>query len=119
MTLRVGEAPDASPAPGSEWPALGRVLGADLLARRLGISAVRGRRYSSGARTTPEDVAARLHALALMVGDLCGAYEEAGIRHWFGRPRTALGNRAPVDVLTPGWRRSIRRHSGSGDWRTR
>ena len=100
---RVNEALDASPVPASEWPALQRVLGADLLARLLAISAVSVRRYSSGARSIPDDVAARLHALALMVGDLAGAYNDAGIRRWFTRPRTALGNRAPVDVLTRGW----------------
>ena len=100
---RVNEALDASPVPASEWPAVQRVLGADLLARLLGVSAVSVRRYSSGARRIPDDVAARLHALALMVGDLTGAYNDAGIRRWFTRPRSALGNRAPVEVLTSGW----------------
>ena len=90
----------APPAPASEWPALKRVLGVDLLARLLGISTVSLRRYLSGARRTPDEVAVRLRALALMVGDLAGAYSDAGIRRWFGRPRGALGNRAPVDVLT-------------------
>ena len=79
------------------------LLGVDLLARLLGISAVSARRYSSGAGPIPDAVAARLRALALMVGDLGGAYNDTGIRRWFTRPRTALENRAPVDVLTPGW----------------
>ena len=87
----------------SEWPALRRVLGVDLLARLLCISTVSLRRYLSGVRGTPDDVAVRLHALALVVGDLAGAYNDAGIRHWFVRPRTALGNRPPADVLTTGW----------------
>ena len=100
---RVNEALDASPVPASEWPAVQRVLGADLLARLLGVSAVSVRRYSSGARQIPDDVAARLHALALMVGDLTGAYNDAGIRRWFTRPRSALGSRAPVEVLTSAW----------------
>ena len=100
---RVIEALDASPVPGSELPAVQRVLGADLVARLLNVSPVSVRRYSSGAGAVPDDVAARLHALALMVGDLAGAYNEAGIRRWFTRPRTALGNRAPAEVLTSGW----------------
>ena len=87
----------------SEWPALQRVLGVDLLARLLAISTVSLRRYLSGSRTTPDDVAARLDALALIVGDLAGAYNDAGVRRWFVRARTVLGNRAPVDVLTSGW----------------
>ncbi|MCY4077527.1 MAG: hypothetical protein OXH04_19090 [Acidobacteria bacterium] len=81
-----------------------RVLGADVLARLLRVPAVSVRGYSSGARRIPVDVAARLHALALMVDDLGGAYNDAGIRRWFIRPRAALGNRAPVDVLIPDWR---------------
>ena len=66
------------------------------------ISTVILRRYLSGAGRTPDDVAVRLHALALIVGDLAGAYDDAGIRRWFARRRTALGNRAPVDVLAAG-----------------
>ena len=103
MLEHVNEALGASPVPASEWPALQRVLGVDLLARLLSISIVSLRRYLSGARKTPDDVAVRLHALALMVGDLAGAYNDAGIRRWFTRPRTVLGNRAPVDVLASGW----------------
>ena len=79
------------------------MLGVDLLARLLRISAVSLRRYASGDRTTPAEVAVRLHALALIVGDLAGAYHEPGIRRWFARSRTALGNRAPADILTAGW----------------
>lgn len=103
MLEHVNEALGASPVPASEWPALRRVLGVDLLARLLCISTVSLRRYLSGVRGTPDDVAVRLHALALVVGDLAGAYNDAGIRRWFARPRTALGNRAPADVLTTGW----------------
>jgi len=104
MLQHVNEALDASPVPASEWPALHRVLGSDLLARLLNISRVSLRRYQSGTRATPDDVAARLHALALMVGDLAGAYNDLGIRRWFVRPRTVLGNSAPADILTSGWR---------------
>ena len=100
----VNEALGASPVPASEWPALARVLGVELLARLLGVSTVSLRRYLSGVRKTPDDVAVRLHALALMVGDLAGAYNDVGVRRWFSRPRALLGNRAPVDVLTSGWR---------------
>ena len=94
----------ASPVPASEWPALQRVLGVDLLGRLLSVSTASVRRYLSGTRKTPDDVAVRLHALALMVGDLAGAYNDAGVRRWFARPRTVLANRAPVELLTSGWR---------------
>ncbi len=104
MLEHANEVSRASPVPASEWPVLQRVLGVDLLARLLSISTVSLRRYVTSARRTPDDVAARLHALALMVGDLAGAYNDAGIRRWFARPRTVLGNRAPVAVLTSGWR---------------
>jgi hypothetical protein len=48
-------------------------------------------------------VAARLHFLANVVGDLAGAYNEMGIRRWFERPRTLLGGRSPAQLLTDGW----------------
>ena len=103
MLQHVSEALDASPMPMSEWPALHRVPGSDLLARLLNTSTASLRRHKSGARATPDDVAARLHALALMVGDLAGAYNDLGIRRWFVRPRTVLGNRTPAAVLTARW----------------
>ena len=42
----------AAPVPASEWPPLQRVLGGDLLARLLRISAVSLRRYVSGDKAT-------------------------------------------------------------------
>ncbi|MDE2904608.1 MAG: hypothetical protein OXQ28_00840 [Acidobacteriota bacterium] len=95
---------DVSPFPASQWPALHRALGPGLLARLLDISVVSLHTYQSGARTTPDDVVVRLHVLALMVGDLAGAYNDAGIRRWFVRPRAVLLNRAPADILSSGWR---------------
>ncbi len=105
---RVGKALEllkgGSPAPSHEWPHLIEVLGIDLLAKLLGLSASSVRRYRNQARTTPDDVAVRLHFLALLVGDLAGAYNDIGIRRWFERPRTALGNRAPAEALAGPWR---------------
>ena len=89
MIQPVNKALDASPAPTSEWQELLRVLGPALLARLLDIPATSLHRFQSGARATPGDVIVRLHALALMVRDLAGAYSNAGIRRWFVRPRTA------------------------------
>jgi len=99
----LGDALAHSPVPDREWPELERVLEAQALARLLGISPSSLRRYSSGARETPDDVAARLHFLALVVGDLAGSYNEVGIRRWFERPRTQLGGEAPADRLTGNW----------------
>jgi hypothetical protein len=101
---RLNDALDASPVPASEWPGLTTILGIDLLARLVGVSAVSVRRYASGARPTPDEVAARLHFLALLVGDLAGAYNDIGIRRWFDRSRTLLGNKSPTQVLTRKWR---------------
>ena len=100
---KINDALDASPVPACEWPGLGRTLGADLLARLLGISMSSLRRYLPGVRSTPDDVAARLHFLALVTGDLAGAYNDIGIRRWFMRPRKLLGNRAPVQLLGRAW----------------
>jgi hypothetical protein len=100
---RLNEALDASPVPASEWPGVMNILGTDLLTRLVGVSAVSIRRYASGTRPTPDDIAARLHFLALVVGDLAGAYNDIGIRRWFDRGRTLLGNKTPAQILTRKW----------------
>lgn len=92
-----------SPVPSSEWPAMERVFDAQYLSNLLGISPSSLRRYASGARQTPDDVAARLHFVALVVGDLAGSYNDIGIRRWFERDRSQLGGQAPVDLLEGAW----------------
>ena len=97
------EALNQSPAPAHEWRALQQVLGLDLVARLLGISPSSTRRYSSGSRSTPDAVAARLHFLAFVVGDLAGAYNDIGVRRWFDRPRRRLEGSTPAQALGEGW----------------
>ena len=94
---------EGSPVPKSEWPSLSGVFEADHLARLLGISLSSLRRYLSGSRETPDEVAERLHFLALVMADLAGSYDAIGIRRWFERPRTTLGGRAPSALLTGDW----------------
>jgi hypothetical protein len=101
---QLNDALEVSPAPATEWTRLLGVLGREVLARLLGVSPVSVRRYAATARETPDDVAARLHWLALTVGDLAGAYNEIGIRQWFERKRTQLGGRAPAQLLTGHWK---------------
>lgn len=100
---RLNDALDASPVPASEWPGLVNILGIDLLARLVGVSTISVRRYASGHRPTPDAVAARLHFLALVVGDLMGAYNDIGIRRWFDRGRTLLSNKTPAQLLVRKW----------------
>jgi hypothetical protein len=95
---------EESPAPEFEWNRLTEVLGADLLARLLGISASSLRRYKAAARTTPDDVAERLHFLSLIVGDLSGSYNDFGIRQWFERKRAQLDGRTPLEWLKARWK---------------
>jgi hypothetical protein len=97
---RLAEALETSPVPAAEWRRVGRILGLDLLARLLGISPVSARRYVRATRGTPDDVAVRLHWLALTIGDLAGAYNEVGIRQWFQRKRTQLDGRTPAQMLS-------------------
>jgi len=94
---------EESPAPEFEWNRLGELLGLELLGRLLGISGSSIRRYRANARTTPDDVAERLHFLSLVVGDLAGAYNEIGIRQWFERKRAQLDGRTPLDWLRGRW----------------
>lgn len=103
VLAKVHEALDESPAPTTEWPALHGVLGAELLAVLVGISASSIRRYLSGARPTPDAIAVRLHFLALVVADLAGAYNDIGVRRWFQRPRERLGGSAPARLLAGDW----------------
>jgi hypothetical protein len=90
---------EQSPMPQAAWPQMIEVLGEQTLAALLGISVSSVRRYAAQDRETPDDVAARLHFLALLVSDLSGSYNPIGIRRWFERARHALGGRAPGDLL--------------------
>jgi hypothetical protein len=94
---------EESPVPEFEWNRLTDVLGLELLSRLLGISATSVRRYRAAARTTPDDVAGRLHFLSLIVGDLSGAYNEFGTRQWFERKRPRLGSRPKRDGIRGFW----------------
>jgi transcriptional regulator with XRE-family HTH domain len=94
---------EASPAPKFEWTGLARVLDQEALASLLNVSLSSLKRYQSGERTTPDPVAARLHLLALIVGDLAGSYNDIGIRRWFRRKRTVLDGRSPADLLRGEW----------------
>jgi len=94
---------DESPLPRTEWRRLLNVLGRELLADLTGASASSVARYARAERETPDDVAARLHMLALLVGDLSGAYNDIGVRRWFERKRSALGGRAPARILSGNW----------------
>jgi len=92
-----------SPSPRHEWPKLEGVLGLEMLARLVGVSESSARRYATGARATPPSVADRVHFLALVVGDLAGAYNELGVRAWFERRRKLLDGKAPAQLLEGDW----------------
>lgn len=100
---RVNEALRESPSPIKEWPRSEAILGQDLLSRLLGISESSLRRYRSGHRATPDDVANRLHFIALVISDLLGAYNDIGVRRWFDRPRPQLSGKTPADLLVGAW----------------
>jgi hypothetical protein len=100
---RLIDALDVSPRPEREWERVESVLGPELLAGLLHLSESSLRRYRAGARATPDDVAGRLHFLALLISDLAGAYNDLGIRRWFERPRTRLGGVSPRGLLAEGW----------------
>jgi hypothetical protein len=103
LLRQLNAALEESPVPEFEWKQVGRVLGPELLARLVGISAISLRRYEAAARSTPDKVAARLHFLAMVTGDLAGAYNDMGVRQWFDRKRTQLGGRTPAELLKGDW----------------
>ncbi len=94
---------EESPLPAYEWRPLTKVLGDEPLAQLVGTSVSSVHRYRAGERPTPDDIAARLHAVALMAADLGGSYNEFGIRRWFQRGRSALGGASPSAVLAGEW----------------
>ena len=94
---------EASPVPKFEWSGLARVFDPEPLASLLQVSMSSLKRYQSGERSTPDPIAARLHFLALVVGDLAGSYNDIGVRRWFQRKRTQLDGRAPAQLLTGEW----------------
>jgi hypothetical protein len=94
---------EASPAPRFEWHGVARVFGAEELAPLLNASVSSLKRYQSAERDTPDPIAARLHWLALTVGDLAGSYNDIGIRRWFHRKRERLDGRAPAALLRGEW----------------
>ncbi len=100
---RLALAIEESPAPSHEWRSLEDLLGTERITTLLGISPASVRRYRSGTRPTPDKLAARLHFLATLVGDLAGAYNDFGIRRWFDRPRTLLGGKTPADLMQGDW----------------
>ena len=104
---KIGQLIDAleeSPVPASEWGAMRSLFGDEALARLVSVSESSVRRYASATRSTPQDVAERLHWLAMVVADLAGAYNEFGIRRWFERPRAQLDGRTPREALKDDWR---------------
>lgn len=101
--LRLSAALEASAAPSAEWPAMREVFGDEALVQLVGVGLSSMRRYAAGERHTPDDVADRLHWLAMAVADLAGAYNAFGVRRWFERPRAQLGGKSPRQLLGPDW----------------
>jgi hypothetical protein len=93
------DAVDASPHPEGEWAPARELLGDELLARLLRISASSLRRYATGDRRTPDEVAWRLHLVARLLAALVGSYNDYGIRRWFERRRSTLDGITPAELL--------------------
>jgi hypothetical protein len=92
-----------SPVPARELRQLLTVYDVDALQPLLGASPASVRRYASGERAVPDDVAGRIHFVALVTSDLAGSYNEFGLRRWWDRPRTSLRGRSPRTALGTGW----------------
>lgn len=100
---QLAESLEGSPIPRREIPELVRVLGWPLLLRLTGGAEVSLRRYAKDTRAAPDELASRIHWLALMVADLRGGYNDFGVRRWLERPRKQLGGRRPLDILAGDW----------------
>lgn len=94
---------DESPVPAAELTKLNSILGHELLAQMLEISAASLQRYQSGDREAPDVVADRAHFLTAVIAALEGTYNEFGIRRWFERPRSVFGGRTARQLLAARW----------------
>lgn len=92
-----------SPVPEREIAELLRIYDHEQLAALADTSVASLRRYASGTRTVPDAVAQRIHFIALVTSDLGGAYNEFGLRRWWDRPRSVLGDRSPRQALGTDW----------------
>jgi hypothetical protein len=90
---------EESPQPTTEWKKMRELFSDEMLSNILAVSEQSIRRYAAQERATPDEVASRLHWLALVVGDLHGAYNSDGVRKWFIRPRKSFGNSTPLAML--------------------
>jgi hypothetical protein len=100
---RLGDSLRESPMPELELASLMDLFPHDELGTLLGASESSLRRYASGARRPPDDIAARAHYLSIVVGYLRGAYNDIGVRRWFQRRRTLLDGRTPAQLLRGKW----------------
>jgi len=100
---RLGDSLRESPMPELELASLLELFPHDELGTLLGASESSLRRYASGARRPPDDIAARAHYLSIVVGYLRGAYNDIGVRRWFQRRRTLLDGRTPAQFLRGKW----------------
>jgi hypothetical protein len=106
LAVLIGRLDDSlaeSPLPEREVPELLRVFDRDELAALAGTSSVSLGRYLTGSRKWPDELAARIHWLALVLSDLEGAYNDFGVRRWFERERVQLSGRSPRQVLGAEW----------------
>ena len=100
---RLDDSLTESPLPDREVPELLRVFDREHLALLTGTSGVSLGRYLAGSRKWPDELATRIHWLALVLSDLAGAYNDFGVRRWFERERTQLDGRSPRQVLGTEW----------------
>ena len=92
-----------SPTPDAEWRSMREILGDQVLAELIGVSPSSVKRYANEERTASDDIADRLHFVAMVIADLTGSYNELGIRRWFERPRAQLSGKSPRQALGERW----------------
>jgi hypothetical protein len=94
---------DESPVPVAELGKLNSVLGHELLAGLLEISAASLQRYQKGEREAPDVIAERAHFLTSVIAALEGTYNEFGVRRWFERPRSVFNGQTARKLLSRRW----------------
>jgi hypothetical protein len=80
-----------------------RIYGIAAAAVLLAIPTADLRAYRDGSHAVPAVVAGRIRYLVLVTDQLVGAYDPAGVRRWWQRPRVALDGRSPRGALGRDW----------------
>ncbi|PZM83453.1 MAG: hypothetical protein DKT66_09880 [Candidatus Melainabacteria bacterium] len=92
-----------TPFPSLEFQSAVDYLGLPLLANLLGCEEFKLNEVRTKKVEFPPELQEKLHFVILIIAALSGTYRSVGMREWFNRKRSKLGDRSPADILHGNW----------------